>query len=1074
MSDDTLPPTPTPAEADAEAVASAEAVHEIYSALAPDRLEDEAHRPEQPSVPDDVLDRQVVHVLLVAHDGAQWLPRTLRALSRVDGPVASVHAVDTGSIDASAALLAEHPLVTTVQSVGRDVGFPLAVAAAASQVPRTEGSPAHPDAAEWLWLLHDDSAPHPYALRWLLSTAVEHDAPVVGAKALDWDGQRRLVELGVSITGSGRRSIGLEQMEYDQGQHDDRLDVLAVGTAGMLVRLDVWDELAGLDPQIDLFRDDVDFGWRARLAGHRVVVAPRAVVEHVAAAGHGRRRAGAIHERAPLVDRRNAAHVLLANASTWAFVPVLLRLLLGSALRSVGFVLGKVPGLAWDEAVAIRGALSPRRIRRARQWRRSQPRGGSIRGLRPTMGTQLSQAMENAGGLMAGTGSGQDVRAARRASAPVLDSDDPEHAPLPDTDGWLVRAAAAPGVWVVLGVGVATLLAVRTLLVGGRLVGGALLPAPADAGDWWAAYLGSWHPVGLGSAIGAPPWLGVASGWAVPLLGSASALVTVLMLAGVPLATATAWWSLRGMATSWPVRAWASLTYAALVLASGAVAAGRLGTVVAAVLAPPLARAVVRALSPAAPLRLAWSAALVLAVTTAFTPVVWPVAAVAAGVGVGVWVRTPGGLVRWAVVVLTPAALLLPWLGQLWARPQLLVTEPGLTGRGGELSQLDLPSWAPPVLAPGGPGSLPAGLLVAIPLLALVALALRPSRIGALGWVLASTAVAAGVVTSRVEVSSPLGEGSAAGWPGPAVVLAGLGMLAVVAGSVHLDDIRAHGRAAVVVLGALAIGTTVVAGAVGLSRGFADPLERTDPSLLPVYVADEAAGPQRVRTLVLRGAQPGAPPGVEFTLLHADSPRMGEAAVADPESSRLVGDVVDDVLAGRDPAAGRLAAYGIKYVYAPEPVDPVLVETIDAQAGLVRASAPDGGAVWRVDGTIARVRLLTAGESRQQPVGVAVPSGPIDVRASIDTPTATRVVVADLDDSGWTATLDGEPLTRSADPEGLLAFDLPAGSGELRIDHYDTGRSWLLAGQGVALLAVTVLLLPSLGARRESLDGSRP
>ncbi|MGB9374293.1 MAG: hypothetical protein WCA82_09055, partial [Jiangellales bacterium] len=261
---------------------------------------------------------------------------------------------------------------------------------------------------------------------------------------------------------------------------------------------------------------------------------------------------------------------------------------------------------------------------------------------------------------------------------------------------------------------------------------------------------------------------------------------------------------------------------------------------------------------------------------------------------------------------------------------------------------------------------------------------------------------------------------------------------------------------------------------VGLSRGLADPLERTDPSLLPVYVADEAAGEQRVRTLVLRGAQPGEPPSVAFTLLHADSPRMGEAAVTDPASSRLVGDVVADVLAGRDPAAGRLTAYGIKYVYVPEPADPGLIETIDAQAGLVRASAPDGGAVWRVDGTIARVRLLAAGEERRQPVGVVVPSGPIDVRASIDTPTATRVVVADLDDSGWTASLDGEPLTRSVDPDGLLAFDLPAGSGELRIDHHDTARSWLLAGQGAALLAVTVLLLPSLGARRDSLDGSRP
>ena len=1069
MSDDTLPSNP--AAADAEAAASAESVQEIYAALAPERLTDEASRPQQPSVPDDVLARQVVHVLLVSHDGAAWLPRTLLALSRVDGPVVAVHAVDTGSADRSSALLGEHPVVTTVRSLDRDAGYPSAVAAAAAGVPRVPGRDGHPDALEWLWLVHDDSAPEPHSLRWLLSAALEHDAGVVGPKALDWDGSRRLVELGISITGSGRRFTGLEQLEYDQGQHDDRLDVLAVGTAGMLVRRDVWDDLQGLDPQIDLFRDDVDFGWRAHLAGHRVVVAPQAVVHHVAAASSGRRRPGAIHERAPLVDRRNAVHVLLANAGRWAFLPVLLRLLLGSTLRSIGFVLGKVPGLAWDEALATRGALSPHRLREARRWRRSQARGGSVRGLRPTVGAQLSQALENASGLIAGTGSGQDVRAARRRSAPMPDTDDAENANLAEADGWLSRALAAPGLWVVLGVGLATLLAVRTLLVGGDLAGGALLPAPAAAGDWWSAYLGSWHPVGLGSGVGAPPWLAVLTGWAAPLVGSASWLITILLLVGVPLATASAWWSMRGLATSWPVRVWASVTYGVVLLGTGAVAAGRLGTVVAAVLAPPLVRAVVRALLPQAPARLAWSAGLVLAVTSAFTPVVWPVIALASAVGVGLWARSYAGLLRWVVVVLTPALLLLPWLGQLWDRPELLVTEPGLTGTGDELSRVDLPTWAPLLLAPDGPGSLPAGALVAVALLALAAFVLRPTRVGALGWTVAMTAVAAGVVTSRVEVSTPLGEGSAAGWPGPAVVLAGLGMLAAVAGTVGRDDIRERGRAGVVAVGVLAVGATAVAGALGLGQGFSDPLERDDPRLLPAYVADEAAGPDRVRTLVLRGAESGSAPSVRYTVLRADSPRLGQAEVVDPESSRLVGDVVQDLLAGRDPATGRLTAYGIKYVYAPDPTDPALVETIDAQAGLVRASAPDGGAVWRVDGTIARVRLLEAGQSRQQPVGTVVPSGSVEVRADVDSAAPRQVVVAELDDAGWTASLDGEPVPRSVTEDGLLAFDLPAGSGELRIEHRDSARDWLVAGQGLALLVVTVLLLPSAGARREALDG---
>ena len=46
----------------------------------------------------------------------------------------------------------------------------------------------------------------------------------------------RLLEVGVTISGTGRRETGLEPGEYDQGQHDEVRQVLAVNTAGMLVR----------------------------------------------------------------------------------------------------------------------------------------------------------------------------------------------------------------------------------------------------------------------------------------------------------------------------------------------------------------------------------------------------------------------------------------------------------------------------------------------------------------------------------------------------------------------------------------------------------------------------------------------------------------------------------------------------------------------------------------------------------------------------------------------------------------------------------------------------------------------
>jgi GT2 family glycosyltransferase len=89
-----------------------------------------------------------------------------------------------------------------------------------------------------------------------------------------------MLEVGVTITGTGHRETGVEIGETDQGQHDTQRDVLSVSSAGMLVRRSTWNRLKGFDKRLPLFRDDLDFGWRVARAGGRVVMAPRALVFH--------------------------------------------------------------------------------------------------------------------------------------------------------------------------------------------------------------------------------------------------------------------------------------------------------------------------------------------------------------------------------------------------------------------------------------------------------------------------------------------------------------------------------------------------------------------------------------------------------------------------------------------------------------------------------------------------------------------------------------------------------------------------------------------------------------------------
>jgi len=105
----------------------------------------------------------------------------------------------------------------------------------------------------------------------------------------------------------------------------------------------------GFDPNLELFRDDVDFGWRLHAAGHSAIVVSSAIGYHAQAAATERRAIdieGAPLHRPLLLDRRNAAYVLLANSSWWKLPLLALQLLSGALIRAIAFLFAKLPGYA--------------------------------------------------------------------------------------------------------------------------------------------------------------------------------------------------------------------------------------------------------------------------------------------------------------------------------------------------------------------------------------------------------------------------------------------------------------------------------------------------------------------------------------------------------------------------------------------------------------------------------------------------------------------------------------------------------------------------------------------------------
>ena len=229
---------------------------------------------------------------------------------------------------------------------------------------------------DWIWLLHDDAAPGPEALAELLH-AVERapSVTVAGCKQLDWHAGRRLIDVGLSTSRWAERLTLIDADELDQGQYDGRSDTFAVNSAGMLVRRDVWEDLRGFDPALPGSGDDVDFCWRNRLAGHRVVVVPSAKMFHVSHRPHALGNAAAA--------RKAQVHLRLKHAAGWKVPLHAVGALLGSLFKLVLSIAVKDPGHGFSQLLATFAALGRpaavirgrRDAARTRRIRRSVIRG---------------------------------------------------------------------------------------------------------------------------------------------------------------------------------------------------------------------------------------------------------------------------------------------------------------------------------------------------------------------------------------------------------------------------------------------------------------------------------------------------------------------------------------------------------------------------------------------------------------------------------------------------------------------------------------------------------------------------
>jgi N-acetylglucosaminyl-diphospho-decaprenol L-rhamnosyltransferase len=222
-----------------------------------------------------------VSAVVVTYNAAQWIARSLESLR---GAVGELIVVDNGSTDATVELVREkfpEALVIEQENRGFGAGNNVGMRAASGR---------------YFVLLNPDAWLTEGALAALVAFADEHpEAAVVGPRLLNPDGslQRsvrgypspwRIATEYFFLRKLAPRSRTLNAFFGANFDHESVREAEFLGGACLLVRRDAVDSVGGFDEDFFLMSEEVDWCYRFRQAGWKVLFYPGAEVVHVVGA----------------------------------------------------------------------------------------------------------------------------------------------------------------------------------------------------------------------------------------------------------------------------------------------------------------------------------------------------------------------------------------------------------------------------------------------------------------------------------------------------------------------------------------------------------------------------------------------------------------------------------------------------------------------------------------------------------------------------------------------------------------------------------------------------------------------
>ena len=219
--------------------------------------------------------RKKVAVIIVTYNAMKYLEDCFGGLERIErgGLDLDVIVIDNASKDGTAGRIRkDYPWVTLIESAtntgfagGNNIGMRRAI----------------DDGAEYVYLLNHDTEPTPGFLVETVKVA-EADERIGSAQSLLLLSPAKDL---INSTGNAIHFLGFGycrdyRRPVAKWRHAGIPEIAYASGAGVLYRVSALKEVGLFDEELFMYHEDLDLGWRLRLAGFSNVLAPHSVVYH--------------------------------------------------------------------------------------------------------------------------------------------------------------------------------------------------------------------------------------------------------------------------------------------------------------------------------------------------------------------------------------------------------------------------------------------------------------------------------------------------------------------------------------------------------------------------------------------------------------------------------------------------------------------------------------------------------------------------------------------------------------------------------------------------------------------------